>query len=90
MGAESGRKSSPSQSLTSPADAREHPAWARGVYAAFFSDQTHKISAVPDGKATMVAVPDYEEQLIAEIGDSSLLLPYLAFWLPLVLVRSAW
>ena len=36
MGAESGRKPSPSQSLTAPADAREHPAWARGLYAAVF------------------------------------------------------
>ena len=50
-----------------------------GVYAAFFSDQTHKISLVPNEKSTMPALPDYEEALIAEIGQSTLLLPYLVF-----------
>ena len=50
-----------------------------GAYAAFFSNQTHKVSAVPDDASTIATVPDFQEKLINEIGNSSLLLPYLAF-----------
>ncbi|MDA1129233.1 MAG: hypothetical protein O2913_11130 [Chloroflexi bacterium] len=50
-----------------------------GAYAAFFSDQTHKVRSVPDDTPTMATSPDIREKLIAEIGNSSLLLPYLAF-----------
>lgn len=48
-----------------------------GAYAAFFSDQTHKVSTNPGD--TPVMAPDFRETLIDEIGNSSLLLPYLAF-----------
>ena len=48
-----------------------------GAYAAFFTDQTHKVSTDPAD--TPVMAPDFQEKLIGEIGKSSLLLPYLAF-----------
>ena len=50
-----------------------------GAYAAFFSNQTHKVTTVPDDRSIIVTAPDLHQKLIAEIGDSSLLLPYLAF-----------
>jgi len=50
-----------------------------GAYAAFFSNQTHKVSVVPDDTSTIATVPDLQEKLIDEIGKSTLLLPYMAF-----------
>ena len=51
------------------------------TYAAFFTDRTQKVGAEPDANSTFTfgVVPDFQENLIAEIGGSSLLLPYLAF-----------
>ena len=69
------------------------------VYAAFFSSQTQKVDPDPESDAARGFVPAFQEGLIAEIGGSSLLLPYLAFstgpgrdddgsYLALVLVHS--
>ena len=49
------------------------------AYAAFFSDQTHKIDADLDYSSIIGTLPGIQENLIAEIGGSSLLLPYLAY-----------
>ena len=50
------------------------------TYAAFFSDRTQKVNPNPDNTANLGSfVPGFQEGLIAEIGGSSLLLPYLAF-----------
>lgn len=48
-------------------------------YTAFFSDLTHEISATLDYSSIIGTMPDIQERLIAEIGNSSLLLPYLAY-----------
>ena len=48
-------------------------------YAAFFTSQTHKIDPTMDYSSIIGTLPGVQENLIAELGNSSLLLPYLAY-----------
>ena len=43
------------------------------AYAAFFSDQTHRVSTVPDDTLNYGKLPEIQERLVGEIGKSTLL-----------------
>ncbi|MDA0263301.1 MAG: hypothetical protein O3A93_13175 [Chloroflexi bacterium] len=50
-----------------------------GAYSAFLSHETHRISRTPNDTSTFGPLPGTHDKLIAEIGRSTLLLPYLSF-----------